>query len=281
MTAVALSGVVGGPLSGWILKDFDGLNNWAGWQWLFLLEGLPSVFMGIAVFFYLNDSIQAAKWLTEEEKRILSEKIKEENKGVIDHGVLHTLKNKKVWIMGLIYFSFVMGLYGVGFWLPQLIKSMGVKDLLNIGLLTAIPYGIATIVMVVVGRNSDRTGERRWHTAIVAMLGGIGLLLTGIFSDSALDWNYCFIPELFLGLWSSLPLLWTMPTAFLGGTAAAAGIAMINSLGNLAGFASPFMVGYLKDLTGSTTFGLHLIAIFLILGGVIVLLVVKKPIKLR
>jgi D-galactonate transporter len=275
MTAIALSGVIGGPLSGWVMQAFAGVNGWSGWQWLFLLEGIPSVLVGIAVFFYLDDSINSAKWLTQEEKQVLNERIAGENRNVIDHGIAHTFANVKVWLMALIYFSFVMGLYGVSFWLPQLIKSMGVKDVLDVGLLTAVPYGIAAVVMILVGRSSDRTGERRWHTASVAILGGVGLIFAGILSDSAVIGIFA-LSIATAGILTSLPLFWTIPTAFLGGAAAAAGIAIINSLGNLAGFVSPFMVGYIKDATGSPTLGLYVIAASLFVGGLLVLGLAKK-----
>lgn len=145
MTAIALSGVIGGPLSGWIMQAFAGVNNLAGWQWLFLLEGIPSILVGIAVIFYLDDSIEGAKWLSQEEKKVLADRIHNDQKGIVDHGIAHTFTSVKVWLMALIYFSFIMGLYGISFWLPQLIKSTGVKDVLNIGLLTAIPYGFAAV----------------------------------------------------------------------------------------------------------------------------------------
>ena len=178
--------------------------------------------------------------------------------------------------MALIYFSFIMGLYGVSFWLPQLIKTMGVKDVFNVGLLTAIPYGFAAVVMLLVGRSSDRSGERRWHTALMAIMGGVGLIFAGLFSDSTVI-GIAALSIATAGILTSLPMLWTMPTAFLGGAAAAAGIAIINSIGNLAGFVSPFMVGYIKDATGSPTLGLYFIAVSLFIGALLVLVFVKKP----
>ena len=276
MTAIALSGVIGGPLSGWIMQAFAGVNGWAGWQWLFLLEGLPSIVVGIWVIFYLDDSIEGAKWLSTEEKQVLSDRIAHDKRDVVDHGVAHTFANPKVWLMALIYFSFIMGLYGVSFWLPQLIKTMGVKDVFNVGLLTAIPYGFAAVVMLLVGRSSDRSGERRWHTALMAIMGGVGLIFAGLFSDSTVI-GIAALSIATAGILTSLPMLWTMPTAFLGGAAAAAGIAIINSIGNLAGFVSPFMVGYIKDATGSPTLGLYFIAVSLFIGALLVLVFVKKP----
>ena len=201
MTAIALAGVIGGPVSGWIMQSFNGMNGWAGWQWLFLLEGIPSVIVGIWVLFYLDDSIKAAKWLQPEEKRLLEQRIAEDGMHKADHGIAGVFRNGKVWLCAAIYFCFIMGLYGVSFWLPQLIKSMGVKEMLDVGLLTMIPYGFAAVVMVLAGRNSDRTGERRWHAATAASLGGLGLILAGLITDSAshghgsADSGHCWHPE--------------------------------------------------------------------------------------
>ncbi|KQP12667.1 MFS transporter [Pseudorhodoferax sp. Leaf267] len=271
MTAIAVSGVVGGPLSGWIMQAFAGMNGWKGWQWLFLLEGLPSVLMGVAVFFYLDDRIADAKWLTADEKRVLSENIARDEGGRAEHSISQVFGNPKVWLMAGIYFCFIMGLYGISFWLPQLIKAAGVSNVLDVGLLTSVPYGLAAVAMVLASRSSDRTGERRWHTATAGFVGGIGLVLSGIFGgDVVLAMASLSLAT--MGILSSLPLFWTLPTGMLRGAAAAAGIAMINAFGNLAGFVSPFMVGSIKDATGSTTSGLYVLAASLVLGGVLVLL---------
>ena len=275
MTAIALAGVIGGPLSGWIMQAFGGLNGWAGWQWLFLLEGIPSVLVGIWVLFYLDDSIKAAKWLQPEEKKLLEQRIAQDGAHIADHGIGGVFRNGKVWLCALIYFCFIMGLYGVSFWLPQLIKGMGIKDVLDVGLLTMIPYGVAVVVMVLAGRNSDRTGERRWHPAIAAMVGGLGLILAGVNANSPVL-GMAALTLATAGILTSLPLFWPLPTAFLGGAAAAAGIAIINSLGNLAGFVSPFMVGSIKDATGSATLGLYVIAASLFIGAGLILGFVPK-----
>ncbi len=275
MTAVALAGVVGGPLSGWIMKAFAGVGGLAGWQWLFVLEGLPSVFVGIWVFFYLDDSIREAKWLTEEEKILLENGIKDDVKEKHTFSIGQVFASGKVWFLALVYFTLVMGLYGVSFWLPQLIKNTGVKDILDIGLLTAIPYGVAAIVMVLAGRSSDKTGERRWHIAGAAFVGGLGLIASAIYGDNT---TMAMVALTFAtaGILASLPMFWSLPTAFLTGTAAAAGIAIINSVGNLAGFVSPFMVGAIKDLTQSTAMGLYVIAASLFIGGLLVLIFIPK-----
>jgi D-galactonate transporter len=272
MTAIAASGVIGGPFSGWIMQAFNGINGWAGWQWLFLLEGLPSVAMGIAVYFYLDDRIRDAKWLTEEQKQVLEKNIESDSHGKEDHSVLGVFRSAKVWQMSVIYFCFIMGLYGVSFWLPTLIKETGVKSPLDVGLLTMIPYAVAVVAMILVSRSADHRRERRWHAAIPAVVGGIGLIFSAIYGNNVTV-AMIALTVATAGILTSLPLFWSLPTAFLGGTAAAAGIALINSLGNLAGFVSPYAVGVIKDITHSTNMGMYLLAGSLFLGAILTLTV--------
>ncbi len=268
MTAIAMSGVIGGPLSGWIMTAFAGVNGWAGWQWLFLIEGLPSIAMGIAVLFYLDDSIQSAKWLSPQEKELLSTNIAADQKTQAHMSVGETLRDPRVLLLSLLYFCFIMGLYGVSFWLPQLIKGLGVKDLMSIGLLTAIPYAVAAVCMVLVGRSSDQRSERRYHLMIPAVLGAIGLGLAGVLgNDPVLGMVALTLGT--AGVLSVLPVFWTLPTALLGGAGAAAGIALINSVGNLAGFLSPYMVGAIKDATGNTTLALYVLAGSMVVGALL------------
>lgn len=272
MTAVALSGVIGGPLSGWIMQTFDGHNGWSGWQWMFLLEGIPSVLVGLWVLAFLDDRISHAKWLTAEEKAVLERNVAAESAHKEDLPVRRVLSSPRVWMMSAIYFSFVMGLYGISFWLPTIIRQTGVKGALDIGLLTAIPYGVAVLGMVLVARSADRRGERRWHIAIPALAGAIGLVLSVLWYDRTVL-AMVGLTLATIGIMTTLPLFWSLPTAFLAGTGAAAGIAMINSLGNLAGFISPYAVGWLKDLTQSTNAGMYLLAGCLVVGAVLTLLV--------
>ncbi|MDR3452343.1 MAG: MFS transporter [Rhodoferax sp.] len=270
MTAVALSGVIGGPLSGWIMHSLGGVSGLKAWQWLFILEGLPSMVMGIVTFFYLDDRIDHAKWLTAEEKALLEHNIVVENAGKQNLKIGAVFASARIWLMSLIYFSFVMGLYGVSFWLPTIIKATGVKDALQIGLLSAIPFAFGAVAMVMVSRSADRQRERRWHIAIPALLGAAGLVLSALWAQNTVL-AMAALTLATMGILTTLPLFWSLPTAFLVGTGAAAGIALINSLGNLAGFASPFAVGWLKDLTQSTNAGMYLLAASMVLGALLTL----------
>ncbi|KVG22940.1 MFS transporter [Burkholderia ubonensis] len=275
MTAVALSGVIGGPISGFILKTFDGLSGWHGWQWLFLLEGTPSVLVGVLVFFALDDRIAKANWLTDEEKALLARNIDAEEARKEDPSLGAVMSSPRVWLMALIYFSFVMGLYGVGFWLPTIIKATGVADSFAIGLLSAVPYAAAVVAMILIARSADKHRERRWHLAIPAALGALGLVLSVVWAhETALAMLGLTLAT--MGTLTTLPLFWSLPTAFLGGTAAAAGIAMINSIGNLAGFLSPYLMGWLKQATGANDSGMYMLAGFLVLGGLLALSVPKR-----
>ena len=277
-TAVPLSGVFGAPLSGWIMGAFNGLHGFAGWQWMFILEGIPSVLIGILVIFKLTDRISHAKWLTDEEKKILQANIDSDTQHHVHSSLKEIFLQPRVWLLTLIYFCLIAGFYTIGFWLPTLIKDSGVKDVLSIGLLSAIPYGAAALTMIVVSRSADRWRERRWHLALTATLGGIGMIISASFSDNIVI-AMMGLTLGAMGALSTLPLFWSLPTAFLGGTAAAAGIALINSWGNLAGFAAPYMMGYLKDLTQSTTTGMLIISTMLFIGAALVFLVPAKTVN--
>jgi D-galactonate transporter len=271
MIGIPVAGVLGGPLSGWIMNAFNGVHSLAGWQWLFLLEAIPSLLLGIVTLFYLPNSIRASKWLSEEEKQLLEENVARDGSGKPDHSLGRVFRNGRVWLMAAIYFCCMMGLYGVSFYLPTLIKAAGVKDALDVGLLTAIPYGCAVVAMLLIAKSADRTRERRWHFAIASALGGLGLLLSTIYGDNVM----LAMAALSLGtagLLATMPVFWTYPSAILSGAAAAAGIAMINSIGNLAGFVSPSIIGWMKDVTNSTNAGMYVVAAALFVGAILALL---------
>ena len=274
MSAVPLSGLIGGPVSGWILHHFHGQHGWAGWQWLFVLEGLPAVVLGIVTLFYLDNGIKHAKWLSADEKNALQHALDQEAQTKPAHSALQGMADPRVWLMALIYFSVVIGLYGLSFWLPLLIKSTGVTDPLTIGWLVALPYGVSVVAMILVGRSSDKRHERRWHVAIPALIGAVGLVLSTLWStDTTLAMVALTLAT--VGIMVVLPLFWALPNAFLAGTAAAAGIALINALGNLAGFFGPSIIGWVKQATQSTNGGILVLAAFMVLCAVLVLLTPK------
>lgn len=270
MTGIALSGVIGSPLSGAIMKMADGLWELRGWQWMFLLEGLPSALLGLVVIVALDDRVAKAKWLTEEERALLIRNIEADSAHKEEESVFKVMASGRVWLCAAIYFCSVMGTYGVSFWLPTIIKAMGYKDPLDVGMISAIPYGVSVAVMLLVAKSADRMRERRWHVAIPALLGGLGLMLSVTYAKEPV----LAIAALTLGLsciLTTLPLFWSLPTSFLAGTGAAAGIALINSLGNLSGFVSPYAVGWLKESTGSTDAGVYMLAGGMVVGALLTL----------
>lgn len=276
--AVPLSGLIGGPLSGLVLHSFSGVMNYAGWQWLFFIEGIPSIAAGIGAIFLLTDGIKKAKWLTPEERALLDAQIRADSTHKAEHSLREIFTNGRVWLLTGIYFCLICGFYTVGFWLPTLIASTGVRDPLQVGLLTAIPYGAAAATMLLVSRSADRWRERRWHLAFTAVLGSVGLIMSAAFGHQPVLAMVGLTLAAMGGL-STLPMFWSLPTAFLGGSAAAAGIALINSWGNLAGFVSPYLIGFIKDMTNSTNPGLYAMAGALFVGALLTFIVPAKVVN--
>ncbi len=278
MSAIPVAGIFGNPLSGWIMDSFQSTGGWSGWQWMFIIEAVPALLVGVAVIFFLDDSIEKAKWLTADEKKYLAREVEKDHhhgdKG--PHSVAAVFQDGRIWMMCLIYFTFVMGQYGLTFWMPTLVKATGIKGNLNIGLLSAIPFICAIVAMNVCGRSADARRERRWHQIVPALVGAVGFTVAASFADNVVV-SIVFLSMAAAGVLTCAPLFWSLPTAFLTGTGAAAGIAVINSVGNLAGFASPYMIGYLKDLTHSTQVGMYVLAGMLVLGAI---LVWRTPAKL-
>jgi MFS family permease len=258
---IPASAIFGAPLSGAIMQFFHGFSGLAGWRWLFLVEAVPAIVVGIGTLFYLDSGIRQAKWLKEDEKQLLERRIAEEASEKKQHPSLFVLfKDSRVWVMGWIYFGNVMGTVGLLFWMPTIVKALGVKSLFNVGLITAIPYLVATFVSIAVGSRSDRLRERRWHMAGPEFVAGAALVLSVI---SGAAHPVIAIAALSIAAGSILgagAVFWALPTAFLAGTAAAAGIAGINSMGNLSGFCAPYIIGWLVDLTSSTGAGVCVVA---------------------
>ncbi|GGD88391.1 MFS transporter [Caballeronia grimmiae] len=266
---IPLAGMLGGPLSGWIMQAFSSMDGWSGWQMMFLLEALPSVLLGIAVFFILGNDVRSAKWLTESEKDLLEANLQLETPDAQVHSLRGAFTELRTWILCVMYAFILMGEYGVLFWMPTIIKDTGVSDPLQVGLLTAIPYTATVIAMFLVGRHSDRTRERRWHLALPGVVAAVGLGLAAMYPHSTV----MAVVGLTIGTMGVLAVVsqfWTLPPALLGGIAAAAGIALVNSVGNLAGFVSPYMLGWIKQSTGTTSIGLYILAASMLVGSLMV-----------
>jgi len=259
MAAIPLSTVIGAPISG-LLLTLHGAGGLAGWQWLFIIEAVPAIILSVFVFFYLTDRPADATWLSPDERDWLSERLALERRqrdAVHEFTVSQALVNPKVIALSLVYFGAVATNYGLGFFLPQIVKSFGLTTFLTT-VVAAAPYVVGTLAMVWWGLRSDRVGERRWSTAIPLFIAAAGIAASTVLDDpTAKMIAFCVAG---FGIFACLPVFWTLPTAFLSGAAAAAGIAVINSIGNLAGFAGPFAMGWIKDHTGSYTGGLLLLA---------------------
>ncbi|HEX2728265.1 MAG TPA: MFS transporter [Rubrobacteraceae bacterium] len=276
MTAIPLAGVIGSPVSGALL-ELDGFAGLQGWQLMFLAEGIPAVILGIVVLFYMDDGPRHANWLNQDERDWLKDALDRENRIKADHGEYTTrqaLSNGRVWILSFVYFGVVTSVYGVSLWLPQIVEDFSGFNPLAVGFLSAIPYLVATVGMVLFARHSDATGERRWHVAIPAFIATVGLILTGLVGTSTVL-QMLALTIASLGIYSTLATFWSLPTAFLSGTAAAAGIALVNSVGNLGGFVGPYAVGYLSDTTGSTYGGMLFLAVLILLAGLLAVLAVR------
>ena len=277
MTAIPLSGILGNPLSGWIMDHTHGTAGFHGWQWMFLLEAIPSIVAGIAVWFYLDDGIRTARWLSEDEKQLLERAIAHnESTKQGPNSTASAFKDGRLWLLCLVYFSLMAGLYGLAFWMPTLIAAAGIKGNFQVGCLSAIPYLVAVVAMVALGRSADARRERRWHVALPALVGAIGLVGAALTAQNA-PVAIGFLSLAAAGVLGAAPNLWSLPTAFLQSTGAAAGIAGINAIGNLAGFASPVIVGYLKDATHDNRSGMFVLAAILSVGAFAVL---RLPAKL-
>ena len=273
LAAIPVCGVIGGPISGALL-GLDGRLGLQGWQWLFLLEGIPSVLVGFAVLWLLPDRPCDARWLPMDERAWLEDRLAAEGADPVGHhgeSLRQALRNPMVWWLGLSYFLLVVALYGFAFWLPQLVKASGSFDNFEVGLITAIPYAVAAVGMVLVGRNSDRTGERYLHLVFPALVGAVGFVATTrAGSTGLLIAALCLCA---LGVLGWLGPFWALPTAFLRGQAAAGGIALINSMGAVGGFVGPYLVGGLKQRTGEFAPGLLFLAGAMVAAAIIVLLI--------
>jgi ACS family tartrate transporter-like MFS transporter len=275
MAAAPLSTVLGSPVSGALL-EMHGVLGLGGWQWMFIAEAVPAVILGIVVLFYMTDRPEKAKWLSEDERNWLVTTMNAEaaqRAGTSSHSVWRGLADLRVIALSLVYFGTSAGLYTLGIWAPQIIKEFGLSSL-QVGFLNALPGIVAIVAMVLWARHSDRSGERTWHVVGACLLASLGLVLAG-FAGSVLA-VLLALTLVNIGISSAKPPLWSMPTLFLSGSAAAAGIATINSIGNLGGFVGPAMIGWIKDLTGSFQGGLFFVAGLLVLSAILTLALARS-----
>ncbi len=273
MLAGPIGGIVGGPVSAWIMTAFSGAHGLDGWQWMFLLEGLPCVLLGVIAYRYLDDKPAEAKWLSADEKALLAADL--ETRGAQQkHAFKQVLRDPAIYRMALTYFCLICGIYAVSFWLPTLLKLAGVQDTMEIGLYSAVPYIAAAAFMLWFARSSDRMQERRWHTLVPALLAGVSLCIaTAAPTQFALSLTAITLATGFM--WASYTVFWAIPSQYLKGEAAAGGIALINSIGLLGGFLSPSIIGWSKEATGTLAGGLYVISALLVAGAL--LLLVNRP----
>ncbi|HJZ74319.1 MAG TPA: MFS transporter [Vicinamibacterales bacterium] len=271
-TASMVAGIVGAPLSG-VLLSLRGAGGLDGWQWLFLVEGLPAIALGVVALWYLTDTPAQARWLSDEERAWLVEAMRcdrADTSRPAAHSLRAGLLDPIVWRLALSLFLVVTSGYGFSFFLPQIVKAFSGLSDLAVGIVSAIPFFVAAIGMVTVAAHSDRTGERRRHVAACGCLAAAGLACAS-FVASPLQ-RFAALSIAAIGLYSFTPPFWSLPTAFLRGDAAAAGIAFINATGNLGGFLGPYVMGWMKDATGDYLVGLRLLATAALVSGVVVFL---------
>ncbi|RZF23860.1 MFS transporter [Paraburkholderia sp. UYCP14C] len=267
--ATGIAGLIGGPMSGWLITHMEGVRAMHGWQWMFIVQGLPASVLGVVAFFFLDDSPQKAAWLSEVEKaQVLSDL--EQSSSVSDSHAEHTfgraLADPRVYVMGFVWFAQIAGVFAIGFWLPTLIKGTGLTSPLEIGLYSAIPYFVSWIALIGMNWNSDRTMERRWHCGITMIIGAVGLFAAGWIHGS-LVWSLVALSVATAGILAPNPLIWAISTDYIRGKGAAGGVALVNCIGLLGGFASPMIIGSIKAMTNSMLGGLGAISLLMVVGA--------------
>ena len=276
MAGIPISGIIGAPLSGYIMHAFSNTLGMTGWLWLFILESIPALCLSAIIYVFLDDRIADAKWLSVDEKNLLKGEIEQDDKVRTHSSFKSVISSPQVWLLCLILFGVIMGSYTIGFWLPTIIRSAGISDPLNIGFLAMIPYAAALITMLITSRSADHFRERRWHVSLPAVLAAIGFFICAI-SENQLVPSIIGLSLAAMGVVTAASMFWALPTAFLGGAGAAAGIALINCTGNLAGFVSPSVIGWVKTQTHSVSSGLFFVAAMLTLSAMLVIVIL--PVK--
>ncbi|MCQ9616109.1 MFS transporter [Paenalcaligenes niemegkensis] len=278
LLGIPLSSMIGGPLSGWILSAFDGVQSMSGWQWMFLLEAIPSVLLGLLILMYLPNGVQDAKWLDSGEKKVLLDTLQKDQSSQSHTSVREAFASARVWLLGVVDIFLMMAVYGLNFWLPTLIRDSGVSSNTHIGLLTGVSSILAVAALVLNGMSSDKHRERRWHIALPAFLAAGSIWASTFFSlDPVITVVLFSLAN--IGLMATFPVFWCIPSTFLAGRAAAAGIALIASLSTLGGIGATYLMGILKDLTQSSETGLIMFAVCLVAAGLLILLLPKHVVN--
>ncbi len=277
MIALPASSALGAPIAGAILQYWDGLFGLAGWRVMFLVLGLPAVLLGIAAWFYLTDRPKDADWLAPDERRWLDETMAAEQQATEAsgrHRVRDSLRDPRVWALGVVYFGVTYGLYALSFFLPTIVAGFAESfdtefSILENGLIVAVPFAVGAVAMVFWSRHSDRTGERVWHVALPALLGAVSIPVA-LYMESPLA-TMAVITVTAIGVFCALPVFWYLPSTFLAGAGAAAGIALVNTLGNSSGFGAPYITGFLLDATGNSRAGLWVVGVMMLVAALTVL----------
>lgn len=281
LLATLTAPILGGPVSGLIMQHMNGLNGWAGWQWMFLLEALPIILVGVVCFFYLSDKPERAGWLSASEQQLHEQIMRKDRESLGQEGghgreaILSALVDPRVYLLALLAFSAYCGSYAFNFWLPTMIQQMGIKDVAQIALYGVIPFSMAALGMLLVGRSSDLRRERRWHYALSMLFAAAMLALASQWQGSL--WTSLLLLGLAgFGFSGGVTVAWSLPATYLKGRAAPAGIAMVSSLATLSGFAAPWLIGYTRDLTGSSSAGLISISAVMLLSALAMLFLVPQ-----
>ena len=268
--AVPMAGVIGGPLSGGILEHFHDLGGLSGWQWMFVIEGLPVILLGLVVLKCLPDSFETVRWLTTQQKQQLREQLnrEEHRKSITSFSAI--LQNPQVWLLVAVYFAVMLAVNTLAFWMPTLIHGAGIGSDGKVGLLSAVPYLAGCFFMIGCGRSSDRQRERRWHLCVPLLMAAAGIAVAGLApTDPALVLGGLIVAG--MGASAALPMFWQLPPAFLSNSTQAAGIALISSFGSIASFFAPYLIGWMRDTTQSSRLALYVLALLIALGGFLVL----------
>ncbi|WP_419735777.1 MFS transporter [Pseudomonas sp. COR18] len=268
--AVPLAGVVGGPLSGAILSLMHNTAGLAGWQWMFLLEGAPVILLGLLVLAVLPEHFESVAWLDDGQKAALREAFGREEQRKVVTSFAGLLANRAIWLLVAIYCAVMLAVNTLAFWMPSLIHGAGIGNDASVGLLSALPYLIGCVFMLACGRSSDRRRERRWHLCVPLLMAAFGIALAGLAPEQPLPVMAGLIIA-GMGASAALPMFWQLPPAYLNDRTQGTGIALISSLGSIASFLTPYFIGWMRDTTHSPSLALHILALFIVFGGLLVL----------